>query len=102
MYGLIGRILAVEGRREDLAAILLEGSAGMPGCISYVVARDPGSEDALWITEVWDAKESHAASLSLPRVRAAIARGRPLIARFDHHTVTQPVGGHGLGSADGE
>ncbi len=33
---------------------------------------------------------------ALPAVREAIARGRPLIAGFGEHTVTAPVGGHGL------
>ena len=46
--------------------------------------------------EVWDDEASHKASLKLPSVQGAIAKGRPLIARFDHQTVTQPVGGHGL------
>ena len=96
MYGLIGKITAVAGRRDDLIAILLEGVTGMPGCLSYVVAQDPADEHAIWITEVWDSAEHHKASLSLPAVRDAIARGRPLIAGFDSHTVTKPVGGHGL------
>jgi quinol monooxygenase YgiN len=52
----------------------------MPGCISYVIATDPTDADALWITEVWDSAESHKASLSLPSVKKAIAKGRPLIA----------------------
>ncbi|HUP24856.1 MAG TPA: antibiotic biosynthesis monooxygenase family protein, partial [Thermoanaerobaculia bacterium] len=72
------------------------GVSGMPGCLSYVVAKDTTDEDALWITEVWDTKESHAASLSLPSVRDAIAKGRPLIAGFGEGVVTVPVGGHGL------
>ena len=96
MYGLIGKMTAVDGQRDALVAILLEGVAGMPGCLSYVVAEDPASADTLWITEVWDSKESHAASLQLPSVRAAIARGRPLIAGFGDGVVTRPVGGHGL------
>ena len=68
----------------------------MPGCLSYVVARDPSEEDAIWITEVWDSQESHQASLSLPAVQQAIARGRPLIAGFDSQVQTVPAGGHGL------
>lgn len=99
MYGLIGKISATAGQREELIAILLEGVAGMPGCLSYVVARDPGDADALWITEVWDSQASHAASLSLPSVQQAIARGRPLIAAMGEHVVTEPVGGHGLAPA---
>jgi quinol monooxygenase YgiN len=52
MYGLIGKMMAVAGQREALIAILLEGVAGMPGCLSYVVARDPADAEGLWITEV--------------------------------------------------
>jgi quinol monooxygenase YgiN len=96
MYGLIGKIVAVEGRREALAEVLLEGTAGMPGCLSYIIARDTEDADALWVTEVWDSEESHRASLSLPSVREAIEKGRPLIAGFGERHVTTPLGGQGL------
>ena len=100
MYGLIGKMTTVTGRRDELIAILLEGVGAMPGCLSYVVARDPADADAIWITEVWDSEASHAASLSLPSVQQAIARGRPLIAGFGEHVVTEPVGGYGLPPAE--
>ena len=96
MYGLIGKMKAIAGQRDALVAILLEGISGMPGCLSYVVAHDPGDADAIWVTEVWDSPESHKASLSLPAVKAAIARGKPLIASFDQYFETSPIGGHGL------
>ncbi len=96
MHGLIGRMRATPGQRDALIAILLEGTSGMPGCLAYVVATDPADADAIWITEVWDNRASHAASLQLPQVRAAIARARPLIAGFDNGRETVPVGGIGL------
>ncbi len=96
MYGLIGRIDAVEGQREALARVLLKGLRDMPGCLSYIVANDPTVADALWVTEVWESKEHHQASLSLPKVQDAIAAGRPLIAGFSHRTETEPLGGQGL------
>jgi len=96
MYGLIGKMTATPGQRDALIAILLEGTAGMPGCLSYIVAKDSKEADAVWITEVWDSKESHAASLALPAVKAAIAKGRPLIAGFSNGATTEPVGGVGL------
>lgn len=99
MYGLIGKMNAVAGQRDALAAILLEGTRAMPGCLSYVVATDPADPDALWITEVWDNQASHQASLALPAVQAAIAKGRPLIAGFSHRVETVPVGGVGLQQA---
>jgi quinol monooxygenase YgiN len=96
MYGLIGKMTTVAGKRDELISILLEGVAGMPGCLSYVVAKDPADADAIWITEVWDSEQSHKASLALPAVKQAITRGKPLIAGFSNGTVTEPVGGHGL------
>lgn len=96
MHGLIGKMTATPGRRDDLVAILLDGVSGMPGCLSYVVATDPADADGVWITEVWDNAASHQASLSLPSVRDAIAKGRPLIAGFGSNSTTVPVGGHGL------
>ena len=96
MYGLIGNMSAAPGKREELVKILLEGVSGMPGCLSYVVAKDPKDENKIWITEVWEDQESHKASLALPSVREAISKARPIIAGFGEGVVTQPVGGHGL------
>jgi quinol monooxygenase YgiN len=96
MFGLIAKMTAAEGRRDELITILLEGVANMPGCLSYIVAKDTSDPNAIWITEVWDSKASHEASLSLPSVKEAIRMGRPLIAGFSDRVVTTPVGGHGL------
>ena len=96
MYGLIGKIRAVQGQRDALISILTDGVGGMPGCLSYIVAQDPTDGDAVWVTEVWVDQASHQASLSLPSVQAAITRGRPLIAGFGERFETIPMGGHGL------
>ena len=96
MYGLIGKLSAVPGQRDALAANLLESTEAMPGCLSYIIATDPADPEALWVTEVWDSPASHQASLALPAVKAAIAKGRPLIAGFGNRTETVPIGGYGL------
>lgn len=97
MYGLIGKITTTPGQRDALVAILVEGTAKMPGCLSYVVSLDTSDPDGLWVTEVWDNQDSHRASLQLPAVQAAIAKGRPLIAGFSTRVETTPIGGVGLG-----
>ena len=99
MYGLIGRMKAVSGQRDALIALMLEEIGAMPGCLSYIVARDPADADGIWITEVWDSAASHKASLSLPAVQQVIARAKPLIAGFGEHFETAPVGGRGLARA---
>jgi quinol monooxygenase YgiN len=59
-------------------------------------ANDPKDPDALWVTEVWESEADHKASLALPAVKDAVAKGRPLIASFDEYHATEPIGGHGI------
>lgn len=96
MYGLIGKMRSVPGKRAELAAILLEGTGTMPGCRAYIVAEDAKEPNALWITEVWTDQAAHTASLKLPAVQDAIRRGRPLIAGFDSQVELVALGGIGL------
>lgn len=96
MYGLIGKMNVVPEQRDAVIAILLKATAEMPGCLSYVVSRDPGDAEAIWISEVWDSQASHQASLALPTVRDAIGRAKTMITGFGMHVVTEPVGGVGL------
>ncbi|NCP63309.1 MAG: antibiotic biosynthesis monooxygenase [Paraglaciecola sp.] len=96
MYGLIGKILCLDGKRDELAHILLKGISAMPGCLSYIVANDPLDAKALWITEVWQNQSMHQASLALPSVQDAIKQGRPMITGFGERFETQPLGGTGL------
>ncbi|MDH7637207.1 putative quinol monooxygenase [Sphingomonas oryzagri] len=96
LYGLIGKMKAVSGQRDALIAAILEGSGSMPGCLSYIVAKDADDVDAIWITEVWDSEASHDASLQLPAVQASITKARDLVASMETGVVTAPVGGVGL------
>jgi quinol monooxygenase YgiN len=97
MYGLIGKLTTNPGKRDELIAIMLGGIGNsMPGCLSYIIAEDPEDADGMWITEVWDSEASHQASLAIPAVQQAIAKGRALIAGFSNRVVTSPVGGYGL------
>jgi len=95
MYGLISKIVAQPGHRDQLAKILLEAVAGdaLPGCLSYIVAVDSSDSNSLWVTEVWQSREDHAASLALPSLKAAMNKGRNLIASFSRIAETTPVGG---------
>jgi quinol monooxygenase YgiN len=90
-YGLIGQMIAQPGQRAALAAILTGGTGAMPGNFAYLVGEDAENPDALWIVELWADKDAHAASLQLPAVQAAIAKGRPLIAGFGSRAEFKPV-----------
>jgi quinol monooxygenase YgiN len=98
MYGLIGKMNAHPGRREELLLSMRGAIGEMPGCLSYIIALDPDDADGLWITEVWTDEDSWKASLDLPHVQATITKAKPLIAGFSNRQVTTPVGGVGLGA----
>ncbi|MDZ3830462.1 MAG: antibiotic biosynthesis monooxygenase [Sphingopyxis sp.] len=90
-FGLIGQMIAKPGQRAALAAILTEGTNEMPGNMGYLVGEDSANSDALWVVELWETQEAHTASLQHPAVRAAIAKGRPLIAAFGTRVEFKPV-----------
>lgn len=96
MYGLIGKMIAAEGKRDELLAIMSQEVTSMPGCLSYVIAKDCKDPNGIWISEVWDSEASHKASLSIPAVQQTIAKAKPLIAGFGDYFTTEPVGGIGL------
>jgi len=75
MFGLISRIDCVAGERDALIKILIDGTSAMPGCLSYVVAKDAAEPDAIWVTEIWQSREHHRASYLCRRFRKRSRRG---------------------------
>lgn len=90
-YGLIGKIKCKPGQRRALLAVLTDDWGQMPGCAAYLIAEDLADADGIWVSEVWESREAHKASLQLPGVKDAIARGRPLIAGFEMSVETRPM-----------
>jgi quinol monooxygenase YgiN len=103
LFGLHGRLLAQPGQGDELEAILLEAAGALESnddCLLYVVSRQTGEPEALWVTEAWRSREAHRASLEDEGVRALIQRAMPLIAKLPERTdELRPVGGKGLASS---
>jgi len=96
LYGVIGLMKAVPGKRDALVSILAEGTGTMPGCLAYIIAEDVKDADGIWVTEIWKTRQYHDDALKLPAVIDAISRGRPLIASFEINAETRPVAGVGI------
>jgi quinol monooxygenase YgiN len=43
------------------------------------VGLSDADEETIWVTEVWQTKAHHDASLQLPQVKAAIGRAMPML-----------------------
>ncbi|MCC3375062.1 putative quinol monooxygenase [Cohnella sp. REN36] len=82
-FGMYVKFTTVEGKREELAAILMEAAASMDevdGCEIYLVNYADTEPNAVWVTEVWRDAEAHRASLQAEGAAEMIGRARPLIA----------------------
>jgi quinol monooxygenase YgiN len=80
-----GRLGAKEGKRDALAANLLRAAATMnavAACRLYVVSTTASDPNGVWVTEMWDSAEDHAASLKHPETQKLIAETLPLIAEL--------------------
>ena len=102
-YGLCGKIVATEGHGDVLAQHLLEAAAALDDvatCQMYVVSRDPGDADAVWVIEVWENAAAHRSSLELEPIQELITRARPVIAGMGDRFELLPMGGKGLTQSD--
>lgn len=86
-----GKLGTKPGVRDRVVEILTRPSDDLAaaGCRLYEVGVSADDPDAVFVIEVWESREAHAASLRLPSVRAAIAEAMPMLSgemsgsRFD-------------------
>ncbi len=81
MYGYFGTMRTQPSRHDDVISILLESTEQLRehGCRAYIVGVSDDDPDLICVSEIWDSKEAHDASLQLPEVREAITRAMPLL-----------------------
>lgn len=97
-FGMQGVLTAVEGKGEELANIMLQASrvvSSIDGCLLYIVQQSLTDDSKVLITEVWENKDAHQASLTDERVRELIMKAKPIIVGMEHHPAVF-VGGHGV------
>ena len=97
-YGYAGTMRTRPGHRDAVVDVLLSGVDGLRtvGCQLYVVAVADSDPDLIWVTEVWDSKAAHDASLQLPQTREVISRAMPMLTGEFTGQETTVVGGLGV------
>ena len=97
MYALIGKFTATAGNQDALGERLLAAARQMqsvPGCLQYLIYLD--DIDGVWVSEIWESRADHDASLDLPGVREFIRGTMPLIGSIEQFPLVL-LGGHGSG-----
>ncbi|MGQ0774690.1 MAG: putative quinol monooxygenase [Pseudonocardiales bacterium] len=97
-YGYIGSMKTKPGQRDDVVSILLNDVDGLRevGCDLYIVSVSDVDDDTIWVTEIWQSKEHHDASLQLPEVKAAISNAMPMLTGEFTSQELSVVGGLGV------
>ncbi len=99
-YGLSVKFRSTEGNRDKLSSILLKASelvSSAEGCQLYLVSTDYHEPETIWITEIWDSKEAHNASINVLGVKELIAQAMPLFsAAPEKCREIKILGGYGI------
>ena len=77
-----GKAVARTGQGPELARILLAAADEMsddPGCELYLVNRQAGEEDVIWVTELWRSQADLDASLERIRGSDEVAAAMALV-----------------------
>ena len=77
-----GKAKAREGRGPELAELLLAAAAeleGDPGCLLYLINRQAGEPDLIWVTELWRSQADLDASLERIRGSESVAAAMALV-----------------------
>ncbi len=99
MFGIYTKITAISEKRKELLDILLEAAKTMEAvqnCKLYIVNESTTEPDAVWVTEIWDSKQSHEASLNNVSSKDLISKALPFIARPPEQIILSPIGGKGI------
>ena len=98
-YGMLGKLSTEPQDRETLVSILTEAAELMKdvdGFHTYIVTTDANDDGAVWVMELWESKEAHDQSLSLPAVRRLINKAMPILKGSPEGITVIPVSGKGL------
>ncbi len=99
-YGLYGKLQAQVGKGKELGEILLKAAKLMEnakGCILYIVNKEVGNPDSIYIIEVWASKEDHDKSLGVPGVSELIKQALPILeGKPTGGTTLEVLGGKGI------
>ena len=77
-----GKSVARPGKGAELAQLLLAAAEAMrddPGCELYLVNRQAGEEDVIWVTELWRSQADLDAALAKIRGSEGVAAVMQLV-----------------------
>jgi quinol monooxygenase YgiN len=93
-----GKAQARAGHDEELAEILLAAAAELendPGCLLYLINRQAGKPDVIWVTELWRSQADLDASLERIRGSEGVAAAMALVEDWEMIELEQ-LGGKGV------
>jgi quinol monooxygenase YgiN len=98
-FGMVGSLSTEPHDRQTLVEILTTAAEYMQdldGCHMYIVAEDADDPAKVWVMELWESREAHDHSLTLPHIRELIGKARPILKGSPSGAALIPISGKGL------
>lgn len=97
-YGLLNKLTAKPGKRDEVIDILLESGKLLddPACLMYMVSKAADDPDVIYVTDLWTSRQRHEKALTTPELRPFVEKAVPLLAGMPQQTEIKPVGGVGV------
>lgn len=97
-YGLLNKLTAKPGKRDEVIGILLESGKLMddPACLMYMVSEAVDDPNVIYVTDLWTSKQRHQKALRKPELRPYVEKAMPLLEGMPEQIETKPAGGIGI------
>jgi quinol monooxygenase YgiN len=98
-FGMVGSLSTEPQNRKTLVEILTQAAEYMQdldGCHMYIVAEDADDAARVWVMELWESREAHDHSLTLPHIKELIGKAMPILTGSPSGAALIPVAGKGL------
>jgi quinol monooxygenase YgiN len=97
-YGLLNKLTAKPGKRDEVMGILLESGKLLDdsACLMYMVSEAVDDPNVIYVTDLWTSKAKHEKALKTPELRPFVEKAVPLLAGMPEQTEIKPVGGVGV------
>ncbi len=97
-YGLFGKFITNEGKRDELANILIQASEILKdnkNCLQYIISTSK-SQNEVFVSEIWIDEKSHDESLNNQDLLNLIIQAKPLIKEIPESQKLSILGGKGI------
>ena len=96
LYAQYTQFIAQDGKGDALIEVLMKSNhiiSKSDGCRSFVINKEAGNSDSIWLTELWENSEQQVISRSLDGAKELATETDLLLAQPPRQIILEPIAG---------